>query len=409
MDAKRLADRSAKNIERKTRLIATFSRDMEHQSERDEPLSSIKFVDEDFEAKYLLEYEGKKKSELVSLKQALNILPHPVLYFIGVKNCRKVTNAQALSFGLTCHGDASSCKGWGITSRNGNPERNWVPTHVRRRTNGVYYMRDKYTDGPNEWHDDGLLWSVAGLNEDIFFEALECFAVGDYSAGNAVMELNSRIAWMEKIDEYCRNNPGKSKNINSGIGSRATSIGQPPSGFYDPLRAMNYFSPHTGCLASAAAALLSDGAGDHFSAKRLRNCFLKFKQMGDFQAYMQKHKHIAWNCFEVFYGDKSQPEQKLAQLLSKRGENRLVLALLHVGNGLSTHAVGIDLKQEIIWDSCERYGLKLTLKNLDYCAGGLGKLIGLERIFELRQQRKKNKRSRGEGNKGRKRSRRFYA
>lgn len=129
--------------------------------------TKITVLQKDGELKYISFYKQPKgKKEMVSINQAIQRVLSPVLMHLDVRNGKEVTDDTCQSFGLCYDGEREFSKGWG------RKEEDWVPTNIGKHQEGTYWARDYRNDAKNEWHNDVLLWSLSGLSENSWLEAV---------------------------------------------------------------------------------------------------------------------------------------------------------------------------------------------------------------------------------------------
>lgn len=284
-----------------------------------------------------------------------------------------------------------------------------MPTHVRRSKNEAFFARDRRTDGPNEWHNDVVLWSLAGLTEDLILAALEYFGIGDLTVHGELQELFTKLDWLDNLVIRCKKSPGRSFDIEKGVGSRLANHQKvPPSGYAEPTVRMPFYSPFSGCLIAAASALIKEGGGEELSAAKLSECNIHFNNLAGLQNYLQSVARISWTSNHVTALEKKGPPAILEALLKKKGMPGLFLVRLSAHGSLSKHVIGVDTGKCLIWDSSETFALKLSGENLEYCCGNSTKIRGIEEIRELVKQMDMKRRARGESNKRRKKCRKFF-
>lgn len=403
MDPKRVRARSAKNKERRDRLLQASAEN--HEVDSDKILRKVVVRDDDGDISYELYFKKRKRHETISMGEAERLLPAPVLFYLGVKNGRSVDQYACDAFGLLCTGEEQSSRTWGILRDTERGQKHWVPTHLRKDKDGIFHARDKRTDGQHEWHDDVLLWSLSGIGERGWDAALECTALADESPFNDRIRYHLNLDWLAFVDAWCSDNVEKSLCIEEGVGCRSMDAKLPPSGFSHPLLRMEYYSPLFGCLVAAAAALIKEGGGDVFAARKLRQTNRIFSGLSSFQIYLQGECRTGWSADRVTCVDNMIPQNVLAFILGehRREQRGLYLVRLSAWNCLSKHVVGVDVGLGIIWDSCETRALNLTRENLEYCCGSGARLRGILEVRILRSQAKTRKRGRSSGSSGKRR------
>lgn len=85
----------------------------------------------------------------------------------------------------------------------------------------------------------------------------------------SIEDLHSSIASIDKMNDWCSKNQGRSYDLERGVGSREDSKSGPPSGFETPKLVMKFYSPLRGCMPCSAAALILEGGNDCISAKNV--------------------------------------------------------------------------------------------------------------------------------------------
>ena len=110
-------------------------------------------------------------------------------------------------------------------------------------------------------------------------------------------------------------------------------------------------------------------------------CFNKDPNNGKLLINRLQRKDIKYNLKKVAHYGK---EKTYIDIMLDEDTKGQFLCQLRTSTGTSTHVIGVDCNRKLIFDCCEKYALKLTRDNLDYCCGEeSGKLDRIIYCFQL--------------------------